>query len=452
MSGYNHPGVVGHTGNQLVFGPHTTSKLYLIIGNLAVLVHIYITVAGTGLLHDGQIGYNHIVFGSEVKRGAGKHSGTYPPVFIGEFNLYRKSTGVRVYCRIHQTDIAFKGFVSVDIQLHGYRSAFLHLGKVSFGNIDKQLHRHNLLYHQHGFAAAVHIAAVIVSGSYNTVYRTEQRGILQQIAVGRFFYVQRHLGCIPLRFGCTAHFIQFVHTLELNLLIIQLELCLFQVCLIHADQLLTFGHAVAHFHQYPVDAYRRGRSYVVLYLCFYGSCVLMNLLYRTCFYIRQLHSRLFVHLLNGNFIFSTAASAQQCYCKQGNQLKTFLHIVVLVLFLITDDIVSSQYLVKVGLSHQVVIYGLVVSKLRLGELNLRSIQFEYRTLAHFITLAGNLHRFFGLHHILLVTGYLLRAGCHIILVACNLHVQLTFRIDTVLVQLAHLDAVGFQFRKVACLI
>lgn len=67
-------------------------------------------------------------------------------------------------------------------------------------------------------------------------------------------------------------------------------------------------------------------------------------------------------------------------------MKTFLHIVVLVLFLITDDIVSSQYLVKVGLSHQVVIYGLVVSKLRLGELNLRSIQFEYRTLAHFITL------------------------------------------------------------------
>ncbi|WP_418721801.1 hypothetical protein, partial [Blautia sp.] len=37
---------------------------------------------------------------------------------------------------------------------------------------------------------------------------------------------------------------------------------------------------------------------------------------------------------------------------------------------------------------------------------------------------GNLHRFFGLHHILLVAGHLFRAGCHIILIAGNLHIQL----------------------------
>lgn len=56
----------------------------------------------------------------------------------------------------------------------------------------------------------------------------------------------------------------------------------------------------------------------------------MDLFYRTRFHIRQLHSRLFIHMFSDSLVLPAAASAQQCYCKQGNHLKTFLHIVILI--------------------------------------------------------------------------------------------------------------------------
>ena len=60
--------------------------------------------------------------------------------------------------------------------------------------------------------------------------------------------------------------------------------------------------------------------------------------------------------------------------------------------------------------------------------------------------------FLCLHHILAVADNLLGTGSHVVLVAGNLHVQLSLCVQTVLLQLTYLNTVGLELGEIACLI
>ena len=66
--------------------------------------------------------------------------------------------------------------------------------------------------------------------------------------------------------------------------------------------------------------------------------------------------------------------------------------------------------------------------------------------------AANLNSFLCLHHILAVADNLLGTGSHVVLVAGNLHVQLSLCVQTVLLQLTYLNTVGLELGEIACLI
>ena len=197
LSCNNNLRIILHTRYQFIFRIDTASKLYNLTVYLSVSVNIYVTFARTSLLNNGHIGNNHSVFVSEIQCHTSEHSGTHTLVGICQGNLYRECMRVGINAGINKAYVTGKLLIAKGIKTHHRLGTFLYLCEIRFGYIYQKFYRSNLFYGKNRLCRTVHVAIIIITGSYHSADRTKQLCILQKIVICGLQYVEIGLRGIP---------------------------------------------------------------------------------------------------------------------------------------------------------------------------------------------------------------------------------------------------------------
>ena len=135
---------------------------------------------------------------AEVECHTCEHTWTNALVAIVDLHLNRESTCCSIECRIYDRYLACEYLTRISIEGNILDwHAYLYLLEVLLIDIDDELDRRNLLYHENRLAA-IEVAIVIITCRNDTIDRAAESSILNHVVVVALKHFELGLHLIPL--------------------------------------------------------------------------------------------------------------------------------------------------------------------------------------------------------------------------------------------------------------